>query len=476
MPVESQWYLTQSLFSSYHNNPPLVPLATFLLLDRAMFQEDRVLFETERAQLGLEPRLFVGNIDPSTTEEELQQYFEPFGEIKQACIIRDKDGNSKRSAFITFTYSKSARDAIEGMNEKVVDKSQTAPLVVRFAKSRPTPILPPPLPVYPFLTQPTGSISSHAPQLGQLPHPPHPQTIPGGSAPGYTQLVRQSATSTGSSRRGHPHGFHSVLPVAGATPTPTPPGHGQIHGAMVSTSTHSYPHGHLHNTAASIPYKPSYGSYGPYVAMPTSYPHAVPSNAIYYHPSRPTVSDHEYNDLARGNASAGADRPRVSTHQDGATSPGIVTAYHANLSPTTHQLQRGPPGANLYLNNLDPHADDATIRDLFGHYGAIRSIRLFPQHGYGFVSFEDATSARLAIQHLNYTAIGSQGKLLEVSVKKPKERRLKDGESEEKVNEQPTSDDNQDNKPAISNNHNLSPSSNQVHNIASSSADSVAHS
>lgn len=67
----------------------------------------------------------------TTTEDELRGYFEPYGEIKSVKILRDRDGRSKRSGFVTYFYTKCSETACRELNGKYRDKSEALPLHVR---------------------------------------------------------------------------------------------------------------------------------------------------------------------------------------------------------------------------------------------------------------------------------------------------------------------------------------------------------
>lgn len=90
-------------------------------------------FQTEMGGSVLEQKLFVGNLDDATGEEEVRALFEPHGEIKEIYMLRDKDGKSKRSGFVKMFTKASAERAIEEISGKIKDKGQEKMIVVRFA-------------------------------------------------------------------------------------------------------------------------------------------------------------------------------------------------------------------------------------------------------------------------------------------------------------------------------------------------------
>ncbi|KAJ5091295.1 hypothetical protein NUU61_006165 [Penicillium alfredii] len=61
-------------------------------------------------------RLYVGNVHFSITESDLQNVFEPFGELEFVQLQKDDTGRSKGYAFVQFRDPNQARDALEKMN------------------------------------------------------------------------------------------------------------------------------------------------------------------------------------------------------------------------------------------------------------------------------------------------------------------------------------------------------------------------
>jgi RNA recognition motif-containing protein len=62
-------------------------------------------------------RIFVANISFTTTEDELERLFEPYGIVDRAQIITDRDtGRSRGFAFVEMPDTTQAQAAIEGLN------------------------------------------------------------------------------------------------------------------------------------------------------------------------------------------------------------------------------------------------------------------------------------------------------------------------------------------------------------------------
>jgi len=97
---------------------------------------ERKEFEEERKKSGVQFKLFVGNLSKSTGESEARALFEPFGTIKEIVLLKDKEGNSKRSCFVIYYYKTSADRAIADLHGKQRDKEEEKAMVVRYAKDR----------------------------------------------------------------------------------------------------------------------------------------------------------------------------------------------------------------------------------------------------------------------------------------------------------------------------------------------------
>ena len=62
-------------------------------------------------------KIYAGNLSYETTEDELKQAFEQFGQVESASIIIDKySGKSKGFAFVEMPTEAEAKAAINGLN------------------------------------------------------------------------------------------------------------------------------------------------------------------------------------------------------------------------------------------------------------------------------------------------------------------------------------------------------------------------
>jgi len=79
-------------------------------------------------------RIYVGNLSYDTTEEELQQEFQAYGEVTSATIPSDKfSGRPKGFGFVEMASKSEAEAAITGLNGKTL-KERT--IVVNEARPR----------------------------------------------------------------------------------------------------------------------------------------------------------------------------------------------------------------------------------------------------------------------------------------------------------------------------------------------------
>ena len=79
-------------------------------------------------------KLYVGNLSYGVTNANLEEMFAPFGEVRSAQVIQDRDtGRSKGFGFVEMDNDNNARDAISGLHEKEHDGR---PLTVNEAKPR----------------------------------------------------------------------------------------------------------------------------------------------------------------------------------------------------------------------------------------------------------------------------------------------------------------------------------------------------
>lgn len=84
-------------------------------------------------------KLYVGNLSFQTTEGDLQDLFEQYGEVREAVIIMDKMTHRSRGfAFVTMGSKEAGEAAIEGLNNKEVGGRKLAINEARPREDRPS--------------------------------------------------------------------------------------------------------------------------------------------------------------------------------------------------------------------------------------------------------------------------------------------------------------------------------------------------
>ena len=64
-------------------------------------------------------RIYVGNFGYETTEQELREAFEAYGQVQEVSMIQDRDrGRPKGFAFVEMPTTEEAQAAIGGINGK----------------------------------------------------------------------------------------------------------------------------------------------------------------------------------------------------------------------------------------------------------------------------------------------------------------------------------------------------------------------
>jgi RNA recognition motif-containing protein len=80
----------------------------------------RHLFCQESYAVG--KKLYVGNLSYEMTNESLEDLFSPFGSVRSAQVIQDRDtGRSKGFGFVEMSDDNAARAAINALNDKDQD-------------------------------------------------------------------------------------------------------------------------------------------------------------------------------------------------------------------------------------------------------------------------------------------------------------------------------------------------------------------
>ncbi len=77
-------------------------------------------------------KLFVGNIEYTTTEDELKEFFSAVGTVNSATIITDREtGRSKGFGFVEMSSPEEAQAAIEQLDGKELNGRELAVNIAR---------------------------------------------------------------------------------------------------------------------------------------------------------------------------------------------------------------------------------------------------------------------------------------------------------------------------------------------------------
>uniref|UniRef100_A0A8C9WMI0 CUGBP Elav-like family member 6 n=1 Tax=Scleropages formosus TaxID=113540 RepID=A0A8C9WMI0_SCLFO len=315
---------------------------------------------------GEDRKLFVGMLGKQQGEDDVRRLFEPFGQIEECTILRGPDGASKGCAFVKFSSHAEAQAAINTLHGGQTMPGASSSLVVKFADTDKERTL--------------RRMHQMAGQLGIF----SPMTVQFGAYGAYTHAMMQQQAAFMAAAQGSY--LNPMAAIAAAQMqqmatfncsvfpgTSTPPGISAT--AVPSIAT---PIGV--NGFSALPPQTN--------GQPTSEP--IYANGIHPYPAQsPTVADP------------------------------LQQAY-AGV-----QHYAGPEGCNLFIYHLPQEFGDAELTQMFLPFGSVISAKVFVDRAtnqskcFGFVSFDNPSSAQAAIQAMNGFQIGM--KRLKVQLKRPKD-------------------------------------------------------
>jgi RNA recognition motif-containing protein len=83
-------------------------------------------------------KLYVGNLSFDTTENDLQDLFAAYGEVKEVALIQDKFTNRSRGfGFVTMSGAAEGNAAIAALHEKKIDGRNLTVNEARAREERP---------------------------------------------------------------------------------------------------------------------------------------------------------------------------------------------------------------------------------------------------------------------------------------------------------------------------------------------------
>ncbi|XP_066460776.1 CUGBP Elav-like family member 5 isoform X2 [Eleutherodactylus coqui] len=348
-------------------------------------------------------KLFVGQIPRNLEEKDLKPLFEQFGKIYELTVLKDRyTGMHKGCAFLTYCARDSAIKAQTALHEqKTLPGGASSSLVVKFADTDKERTLR-------RMQQMVGQLGIFTPSLA-LPISPY-------SA--YAQALMQQQTTVLSTS----HGSYLSPGVA------FPPCHIQQIGAVNL------------NGLPTTPITPASGLHSPPVIGTAAVPGLVAPLTNGFPGLVPFPSSHPALDTIYTNSIVPypAQSPALTVESLHPSFTGVqqYSAIYptAALTPVTHstpqpppilQQREGPEGCNLFIYHLPQEFGDNELTQMFLPFGNIISSKVFMDRAtnqskcFGFVSFDNPSSAQTAIQAMNGFQIGM--KRLKVQLKRPKD-------------------------------------------------------
>ncbi|XP_059951165.1 CUGBP Elav-like family member 6 isoform X13 [Mesoplodon densirostris] len=332
---------------------------------------------------GEDRKLFVGMLGKQQGEEDVRRLFQPFGHIEECTVLRSPDGTSKGCAFVKFGSQGEAQAAIQSLHGSRTMAGASSSLVVKLADTDRERAL--------------RRMQQMAGQLGAL----QPAPLPLGACGAYTTILQHQAALLAAAQG---PGLGPVAAVAaqmqhvaafslrgGAglrpdSPTSSPP-------------AANSPQGGGPSTLPGLPAPIGVNGFGPLTPQTNGQPgsDSLYNNGLSPYPAQsPGVAD----PLQQ----AYAGMQHYAAAYPSAYAP-VSTTFPQQPSGLPQQQREGPEGCNLFIYHLPQEFGDAELIQTF-----------LP---FGFVSFDNPTSAQTAIQAMNGFQIGM--KRLKVQLKRPKD-------------------------------------------------------
>ncbi|XP_058429741.1 CUGBP Elav-like family member 6 isoform X4 [Marmota monax] len=323
---------------------------------------------------GEDRKLFVGMLGKQQGEEDVRRLFQPFGHIEECTVLRSPDGTSKGCAFVKFGSQGEAQAAIQGLHGSRTMAGASSSLVVKLADTDRERAL--------------RRMQQMAGQLGAF----HPTPLPLGACGAYTTAILQHQAALLAAAQGP--GLGPVAAVAAQMQHVA--AFSLVAAPLLPATANSQP-GSGPGTLAGLPATIGVNGFGPLTPQTNGQPGSdtLYNNGLSPYPAYPT-----------------------------AYAP-VSTAFPQQSSALPQQQREGPEGCNLFIYHLPQEFGDAELIQTFLPFGAVVSAKVFVDRAtnqskcFGFVSFDNPTSAQTAIQAMNGFQIGM--KRLKVQLKRPKD-------------------------------------------------------
>ncbi|CAM4526252.1 CUGBP Elav-like family member 6 isoform X4 [Lepidochelys kempii] len=350
---------------------------------------------------GEDRKLFVGMLGKQQSEDDVRRLFEPFGQIEECTILRGPDGASKGCAFVKYGSHGEAQAAINSLHGSQTMPGASSSLVVKFADTDKERTL--------------RRMHQMAGQLGIF----NPMTIQFGAYGAYTQAIMQQQAALMAAAQGTCLNPMAAIAAAQMQQMAAFNVSGLVAAPMTPSSGTSTPPGISTAPVPSIATPIGVNGFSPLPPQTNGQPasEAIYTNGIHPYPAQsPTVAD----PLQQ----AYAGMQHYAAAYPAAYAP-ISQAFPQQAPIIPQQQREGPEGCNLFIYHLPQEFGDAELMQMFLPFGNVISAKVFVDRAtnqskcFGFVSFDNPTSAQAAIQAMNGFQIGM--KRLKVQLKRPKD-------------------------------------------------------
>ncbi|XP_072838244.1 CUGBP Elav-like family member 6 isoform X2 [Pogona vitticeps] len=346
-------------------------------------------------------KLFVGMLGKQQSEDDVRRLFEPFGQIEECTILRGPDGASKGCAFVKYGSHAEAQAAISSLHGSQTMPGASSSLVVKFADTDKERTL--------------RRMHQMAGQLGIF----NPMTIQFGAYGAYTQAIIQQQAALMAAAQGTCLNPMAAIAAAQMQQMAAFNVSGLVAAPMTPSSGTSTPPGISTAPVPSIATPIGVNGFSPLPPQTNGQPasETIYTNGIHPYPAQsPTVAD----PLQQ----AYAGMQHYAAAYPAAYAP-ISQAFPQQAPIIPQQQREGPEGCNLFIYHLPQEFGDAELMQMFLPFGNVISAKVFVDRAtnqskcFGFVSFDNPTSAQAAIQAMNGFQIGM--KRLKVQLKRPKD-------------------------------------------------------
>ncbi|XP_062819451.1 CUGBP Elav-like family member 6 isoform X4 [Anolis carolinensis] len=350
---------------------------------------------------GEDRKLFVGMLGKQQSEDDVRRLFEPFGQIEECTILRGPDGASKGCAFVKYGSHAEAQAAISSLHGSQTMPGASSSLVVKFADTDKERTL--------------RRMHQMAGQLGIF----NPMTIQFGAYGAYTQAIMQQQAALMAAAQGTCLNPMAAIAAAQMQQMAAFNVSGLVAAPMTPSSGTSTPPGISTAPVPSIATPIGVNGFSPLPPQTNGQPasETIYTNGIHPYPAQsPTVAD----PLQQ----AYAGMQHYAAAYPAAYAP-ISQAFPQQAPIIPQQQREGPEGCNLFIYHLPQEFGDAELMQMFLPFGNVISAKVFVDRAtnqskcFGFVSFDNPTSAQAAIQAMNGFQIGM--KRLKVQLKRPKD-------------------------------------------------------